>query len=62
MGKNWENTDVQKPSKNASFAARKKHLRLKMTIGRENLYKTLSGTANPKWHTLVSLVIALELN
>lgn len=31
-------------------------------IGRESLYKTLSAKGNPKWHTLVSLVIALGLN
>ncbi|HSX37681.1 MAG TPA: addiction module antidote protein [Chlamydiales bacterium] len=34
----------------------------KANVGRESLYKTLSGTGNPKWHTLVSLVIALGLN
>jgi len=34
----------------------------KAHVGRESLYKTLSGTGNPKWHTLVSLVIALGLN
>lgn len=34
----------------------------KAKVGRESLYKTLSGTGNPKWHTLVSLVIALGLN
>ncbi|QZA59006.1 DNA-binding protein [Candidatus Rhabdochlamydia porcellionis] len=28
----------------------------------ESLYKTLSENGNPKWHTLVSLVIALGLN
>ncbi len=39
-----------------SVLAKKAHL------GRESLYKTLSGTGNPKWHTLVSLVIALGLN
>ena len=26
----------------------------KAHVGRESLYKTLSGTGNPKWHTLVS--------
>ncbi len=31
-------------------------------MGRESLYKTLSENGNPKWHTLVSLVIALGLN
>ena len=34
----------------------------KAGIGRESLYKTLSEKGNPKWHTLVSLVIALGLN
>ena len=34
----------------------------KAHVGRESLYKTLSGTGNPKWHTLVSLCIAMELN
>ena len=34
----------------------------KANLGRESLYKTLSGTSNPKWSTLVSLVIALGLN
>ena len=34
----------------------------KSRVGRESLYKTLSETGNPKWHTLVSLVIALGLN
>ena len=34
----------------------------KANFGLESLYKTLSGTGNPKWHTLVSLVIALGLN
>lgn len=34
----------------------------KAHVGRESLYKTLSGTGNPKWHTLVSLCIALGLN
>lgn len=34
----------------------------KANVGRESLYKTLSGTGNPKWHTLVSLVVALGLN
>lgn len=31
-------------------------------VGRESLYKALSEKGNPKWHTLVSLVIALGLN
>lgn len=31
-------------------------------VGRESLYKTLSGTGNPKWHTLVSLCVAMGLN
>jgi len=31
-------------------------------LGRESLYKTLSEKGNPKWHTLVSLIIALGLN
>jgi probable addiction module antidote protein len=31
-------------------------------IGRESLYKTLSENGNPKWHTLVSLCIAMGLN
>ena len=34
----------------------------KTGLGRESLYKTLSGTGNPKWHTLVSLCAALGLN
>jgi probable addiction module antidote protein len=34
----------------------------KAHVGRESLYKTLSEDGNPKWHTLVSLVIALGLN
>ena len=34
----------------------------KANVGRESLYKTLSEKGNPKWHTLVSLVIALGLN
>src|ERR1700734_2104368 len=34
----------------------------KARVGRESLYKTLSGTGNPKWHTLVSLCVALGLN
>lgn len=38
------------------------HLAKRAGIGRESLYKTLSENGNPKWHTLVSLVIALGLN
>jgi probable addiction module antidote protein len=38
------------------------NLAKKANIGRESLYKTLSEKGNPKWHTLVSLVIALGLN
>jgi probable addiction module antidote protein len=34
----------------------------KTHLFRESLYKTLSGTGNPKWHTLVSLCVALGLN
>lgn len=34
----------------------------KAHLGRESLYKTLSDKGNPKWHTLVSLIIALGLN
>ncbi len=34
----------------------------KTRLGRERLYKTLSGTGNPKWHTLVSLCVAMGLN
>ncbi len=34
----------------------------KAHVGRESLYKTLSGTGNPKWHTLVSLCVAMGLN
>ena len=34
----------------------------KARVGRESLYKTLSGTSNPKWHTLVTLCVALGLN
>ena len=39
-----------------SKVAKKAHL------GRESLYKTLSEKGNPKWHTLVSLMIALGMN
>jgi len=38
------------------------NLAKKAGIGRESLYKTLSDTGNPKWHTLVSLCIAMGLN
>lgn len=31
-------------------------------LGRESLYKALSESGNPKWHTLVSLCVALGLN
>ena len=34
----------------------------KAHVGRESLYKTLSGTGNPKWHTLISLCVAMGLN
>ncbi len=34
----------------------------KAKVGRESLYKTLSSTGNPKWHTLVSLCVAMGLN
>lgn len=34
----------------------------KAHIGRESLYKTLSGRGNPKWSTLVSLCSAMGLN
>lgn len=33
----------------------------KAQMGRESLYKTLSDTGNPKWHTLVSLCGAMGL-
>ncbi|MBI3508028.1 MAG: putative addiction module antidote protein [Chlamydiia bacterium] len=38
------------------------NLAKKARIGRESLYKTLSETGNPKWHTLVILMNALGLN
>ena len=38
------------------------YLAKKTNLGRESLYKTLSENGNPKWHTLVSLVLALGLN
>ncbi len=34
----------------------------KAHVGRESLYKTLSETGRPKWHTLVTLIMALGLN
>lgn len=34
----------------------------KTHVGRESLYKILSENGNPKWQTLVSLVIAMGLN
>jgi probable addiction module antidote protein len=34
----------------------------KAHVGRESLYKTLSGTGNPKWHTVVTLFVALGFN
>lgn len=34
----------------------------KAHVGRESLYKTLSGTGNPTWHTLVSLCVAMGLS
>lgn len=34
----------------------------KAHLGRESLYKTLSGTGNPKWYTLVALCAAMGLN
>lgn len=34
----------------------------KAHLGRESLYKALSGAGNPKWHTLVSLCIAMGLS
>lgn len=34
----------------------------KARVGRESLYKTLSGTGNPKWQTLLSLCVAMGLN
>ena len=33
----------------------------KSHFGRESLYKTLSETGNPKWHTLVTLMAALGM-
>ena len=38
------------------------NLAKKARVGRESLYKTLSKKGNPKWQTLVSLVVALGLN
>ena len=40
----------------------KANLAKKAQLGRESLYKTLSENGNPKWHTLVSLIISLGLN
>ncbi len=34
----------------------------KAHVGRESLYKSLSEKGNPKWQTLVSLVMAMGLN
>ena len=34
----------------------------KAHVGRESLYKALSENGNPKWCTLVSLVVAMGLN
>ncbi|MBS4167706.1 transcriptional regulator [Parachlamydia sp. AcF125] len=34
----------------------------KAHVGSESLYKTLSGTGKPKWHTLVSLCVAMGMN
>ena len=34
----------------------------KAHVGRESLYKALFETGNPKWHTLVSLILGLGLN
>ncbi|MDN3505955.1 MAG: putative addiction module antidote protein [Simkaniaceae bacterium] len=39
-----------------------KKLATKSRLGRESLYKTLSEKGNPKWQTLVSLILALGLN
>ncbi len=38
------------------------NLAKKAHVGRESLYKTLSENGNPKWHTLLSLVLAMGLN
>lgn len=38
------------------------NLAKKARVGRESLYKTLSKKGNPRWHTLVSLLISLGLN
>ena len=38
------------------------NLAKKAHVGRESLYKTLSENGNPKWHTLIALVVALGLN
>lgn len=34
----------------------------KAHVGCESLYKTLSGTGNPKWHTIVFLCVAMGLS
>lgn len=34
----------------------------KAHVGRESLYKTLSEKGNPKWCTLITLIISLGLN
>jgi probable addiction module antidote protein len=34
----------------------------KAHVGRESLYKSLSEKGNPKWHTLVTLCMAMGLN
>lgn len=38
------------------------NLAKKAQVGRESLYKSLSESGNPKWHTLVTLIISLGLN
>ena len=38
------------------------NLAKKARVGRESLYKTLSEKGNPKWYTLISLIISLGLN
>ena len=35
------------------------NLAKKARVGRESLYKTLSESGNPKWHTLVTLIISV---
>lgn len=34
----------------------------KAHVGRESLYKTLSGAGNPKWHAVVAFCVAIGLN